>query len=425
MAYDIPITISPSQSQRTRNLGVGLAQQGLQYQPVLHPLQALGQLAQTAAGAFLMNKADRQEQERRDQANQALMQLMGLPTSGSLAGVPQAASAGGASPPPAGSDLGALATTTGTPGGMDMASIMATMNAFPELAPILQPMIAAQTTATKPLVLSEGEVAYDPRTGEEIVRGREARAEFETDLGKAMADAKLAKETFGEDSEQAKAFADLIQSERSGAGEINLTDEAGQRKEFTRASGDFVKVRDAFGKIQKARPTAAGDLAMIFNYMKLLDPGSVVREGEFATAQNTAGVPERVRNTYNRLLSGERLSPEQRTNFKAQAGDIFVAQRDQQNLLEAEFDRIAAASGLRPKNVIVDFQGELRDFKPPETTKEQETPASPVMPSGEAPAIGGMGGDFGSDTDLLNADLTKMTPAQRDAWEAEMDRRGL
>jgi len=39
----------------------------------------------------------------------------------------------------------------------------------------------------------------------------------------------------------------------------------------------------------------------------MLDPGSVVRESEFATAQNAAGVPDQVRNMYNKVLSGTRL----------------------------------------------------------------------------------------------------------------------
>ena len=49
-------------------------------------------------------------------------------------------------------------------------------------------------------------------------------------------------------------------------------------------------------------PSAAGDLAMIFTYMKILDPTSVVREGEQATAQNAAGTPERIKNIYNRVI---------------------------------------------------------------------------------------------------------------------------
>jgi len=97
------------------------------------------------------------------------------------------------------------------------------------------------------------------------------------------------------------------------------------RGEITKASTEFKKIESAFGRIEasSAAPSAAGDLALIFNFMKMLDPGSVVREGEFATAQNAAGVPDRVVNTYNRLLSGERLAPKQRDDFVGQAKRIF------------------------------------------------------------------------------------------------------
>ena len=61
--------------------------------------------------------------------------------------------------------------------------------------------------------------------------------------------------------------------------------------------------------------TAADDLALIFAYMKMLDPGSVVREGEFANAQNTAGIPDRIRNAYNKAINGTRLSDKQRSEF--------------------------------------------------------------------------------------------------------------
>lgn len=98
------------------------------------------------------------------------------------------------------------------------------------------------------------------------------------------------------------------------------------RKEVIEANKrlKFDDTRGAFGRIQASNDgTPAGDLALIFNYMKLLDPGSVVREGEFATAQNATGVPQRVVNAYNQLLSGERLNPAQRKNFTDQAEKIF------------------------------------------------------------------------------------------------------
>ncbi len=366
------VDIYVGQPQRTRALGNLALRQGMQGGPVYHPLQALGQLAQTAAGIYLSRKADQQEQQRQQQAQSALMGL--------LQGGTQTATAGQTP----------MAMPGGAPGQPDLMALVSNVQQFPELAGVLNPMITAQFTPQKPLVLGEGDVAFDPRTQQEIARGPEAAPKFSTDYGKAIADAQLAEETFGKDSPQAAAFREMAQAERTGGGEIDLSDEAGQRKEFTKASGDFIKVRDAFGKIQKAKPTAAGDLALIFNYMKLLDPGSVVREGEFATAQNTAGVPDRVRNTYNRLLSGERLNPTQRENFKSQAGDVFIAQRDQQNLLEDEFGRIAGASGLRPQNVIVDFQGPLREYA---VAAEEPAPeeAAPEIQGGE-PLIGSMGG---------------------------------
>jgi len=61
--------------------------------------------------------------------------------------------------------------------------------------------------------------------------------------------------------------------------------------------------------------SAAGDVALIFNFMKVLDPNSVVRESEFAVAQNTAALYKQVERLYNRWSKGDRLLPEQRAAF--------------------------------------------------------------------------------------------------------------
>jgi len=103
------------------------------------------------------------------------------------------------------------------------------------------------------------------------------------------------------------------------------------RSEISKVSTEFDKLNSAFGRIESssADPSAAGDLALIFNFMKMLDPGSVVREGEFATAQNAAGIDTKIINQYNRLLTGERLAPKQRTDFLNQSRNIFErAQKD-------------------------------------------------------------------------------------------------
>jgi len=63
--------------------------------------------------------------------------------------------------------------------------------------------------------------------------------------------------------------------------------------------------------------------------MKILDPASVVRETEFANAQNAAGVPDQIRNMYNRALRGERLGEAQRDDFVNSAKKLVVSQKAQ------------------------------------------------------------------------------------------------
>ena len=112
---------------------------------------------------------------------------------------------------------------------------------------------------------------------------------------------------------------------------FNFGDEDKLRDDFRSESKEFVKVRDAYGRILSTDASAAGDLALIFNYMKILDPGSVVREGEFATAQNSAGVPTRIRAQYNKIISGEKLAPETRADFLQQAQNLYLEHRQTHN----------------------------------------------------------------------------------------------
>lgn len=99
------------------------------------------------------------------------------------------------------------------------------------------------------------------------------------------------------------------------------------RKEFTgnNATKDFQKIVSAFTKIQSAaaNPSPASDMSLIFNYMKMLDPGSTVREGEYATAQNATNIPNRIRNAFNSAKDGTKLNHVQRADFATAAGRIY------------------------------------------------------------------------------------------------------
>jgi len=141
------------------------------------------------------------------------------------------------------------------------------------------------------------------------------------------------------------------------------------RKEVDNASKEFNKIASAFGRIEAVteEPSAAGDLALIFNFMKMLDPGSTVREGEFATAQNAAGVPGRVISLYNNIIRGERLNADQRDDFLDQSKKIF--DRSKQDNQKA-VDKIVSI-GKRFDIPKEDILGEIVEKSLSEMTDEE------------------------------------------------------
>lgn len=132
------------------------------------------------------------------------------------------------------------------------------------------------------------------------------------------------------------------------------------RKEFTGLPPVkvFQDQTQAYGRIiaSATDPSPAGDLALIFNYMKMLDPGSTVREGEAASARNAGGVDERIRSAYNNLLDGTQLTPDQRSDFINRSNMIYQdAERQYQNI-ETQYKAFAQAAGLPVDRVIPNFR---------------------------------------------------------------------
>ncbi len=128
----------------------------------------------------------------------------------------------------------------------------------------------------------------------------------------------------------------------------DFTKENQLRDQFAAKTKSFDVIRDSYQRVidSAKEPSAAGDLALIFNYMKILDPSSVVREGEFATAQNAGGVPDRLRAQYNKVRAGERLSEDMRGDFVDRAGKLFTGSVQGYKQNRSEFGRLAKDAGL-------------------------------------------------------------------------------
>lgn len=149
-----------------------------------------------------------------------------------------------------------------------------------------------------------------------------------------------------------------------------LEDVQSSRREFTAEPivRSFSRQTEAFGRIMSSieDPTPAGDVALIFNYMKMLDPGSVIQQGEFATAQNAGSVDTRVRGLYNRVLTGQLLTPVQRLDFSDRAVRIYQGAQTQYQSIADQYRANAEAAGLPVEQVIPDFTyaGEIPEVVP-------------------------------------------------------------
>lgn len=154
-----------------------------------------------------------------------------------------------------------------------------------------------------------------------------------------------------------------------------------------------------------AQPSAAGDLSMIFAYMKMLDPGSVVREQEFANAQNAASVPDQVRNMYNRALSGQRLNPNQRADFLKQAANLAGNAERRITGMTRQYQDTARQYGFDPQRATG-----MADFSGVSATSETVPTARPTPPAREQPQSNAIRVNTAADYEALPSGALFLAP---------------
>ena len=75
-------------------------------------------------------------------------------------------------------------------------------------------------------------------------------------------------------------------------------------------------------------PGGATDMAIVFRYMKLLDPTSAVREREYATAANIGGVPAWIGALFNHVKGSGQLEEGQRAEFLRASKILYEGAKD-------------------------------------------------------------------------------------------------
>jgi len=128
----------------------------------------------------------------------------------------------------------------------------------------------------------------------------------------------------------------------------------------------YQKLRSTWQKIDVAYNDAytvenpqVADVSMIFNYMKMLDPGSTVREGEFANAQNSGSLSDRIIAQYNSVNAGTRLSQPQRSDFLDRSKSLYENAYTSQKYLDESYKELSDTFGVDSKKVVIDFSKPL------------------------------------------------------------------
>ena len=264
-----------------------------------------------------------------------------------------------------------FARQRGEQGNNAMLNAMAAQFAGESFQPVQEQYLKKAQIATEPMKMGSGLITAEGKYIKDPFAAQDKKAEFllqqarmyeqmatHAENKQIEAAARAAQQDAMNQYKQISLgiMAQNAQTARIAAGGVatnrNATVEDRMADDYEKSIKTDKMVINAFDNLKSTPQTAAGDISFIYQYMKMLDPGSVVREGEFATAQNAAGVPERISNMYNQVLKGQRLNPRQRQEFLGTAGELATVASRRIEGARSEATSKAQRRGLSIENVV-------------------------------------------------------------------------
>tara|TARA_R110002153_G_scaffold272120_1_gene440457 strand:- start:184 stop:1065 length:882 start_codon:yes stop_codon:yes gene_type:complete len=160
----------------------------------------------------------------------------------------------------------------------------------------------------------------------------------------------------GMTADQIQLYLQDKRDEREGLDQTSFNESKQLRSEFITATAPFRDREEKFEQIYSGaqNPSAAGDIAMIFAYMKMLDPTSVVRESEYATAA-AAGplIDTKTRGLYNQVVLGQRLTAAQRADFLKVTEGVYRTDLKKYETNLGRYQTLATNSNLDFENDVM------------------------------------------------------------------------
>lgn len=113
------------------------------------------------------------------------------------------------------------------------------------------------------------------------------------------------------------------------------------------------EVLNSYGSVQALvkNPSPASDQALVYSYMKALDPGSVVRETEAESVAALDSLKERAKAQYARLTGDGGMSDVQRADLVNQINELAQAASDRQTSIDDQFLELANRRGVDRKDL--------------------------------------------------------------------------
>jgi hypothetical protein len=114
----------------------------------------------------------------------------------------------------------------------------------------------------------------------------------------------------------------------------------------------YQELKKQWDNMQSAGDGGAGDISVMYSYIKMLDPTTAVREGELSLAAKAAGLPDKFIKAAKQLDKGAGLGPDIRKQMIAEGASIYNNVAKEQQRVNAFYEGLAKDSGVEPEKVL-------------------------------------------------------------------------
>ncbi len=348
------LTKGTGDPERDRAMYQGLLQAGLSLLGSRGNFgSALGQAGMQGLQGF------QQSQDRSFQNQQRKLQMQQMQRQQAMQALPQQFATGGMKPPTMDNrDVGQPGEAPIQAKGYDFGGYADALAQYdPSAAIAMQASLRAKPDDYK--VVGDALVQVGPGGVKEAYRAPE-KLEKEPEALRAIAS------VYGKGSpEYVKASRDYITKTTTHQPGTSVSVNTGQKgfDNTLKLRGDFraepvykahQEVQSAHSQIKQALAlqSPAGDLAGATKVMKILDPGSVVRESELGMAMAASGLLDRVQNYATNVLKGTKLTPTQRADFQKLADALYGESVKAYNAKRGEYQGISERNQLNTQDVL-------------------------------------------------------------------------